>query len=110
MFGARFVGAIHGRLLTAWSTAGVIGPIVITQIREAQIAAGVPRDQVYDRTLLILAGFLAVGFVANLMVRPVAERWYMKDSVTAHETAAVVGGSFGIGRGGLTLSATLTWA
>ncbi len=110
MFGTRFVGAIHGRLLTAWSTAGVIGPIVITQIREAQIAAGVPRDQVYDRTLLILAGFLAVGFVANLLIRPVAERWYMKDDVLTPQAMAVAGGSFGIGRGGLTAASAVTWA
>ena len=110
MFGTRFVGAIHGRLLTAWSTAGVIGPIVITQIREAQIAAGVPRDQVYDRTLLILAGFLAVGFVANLLIRPVSERWYMKDDIMGQQAAAAAGGSFGIGRGGLTAASAVAWA
>jgi len=110
MFGTQFVGAIHGRLLTAWSTAGVIGPIVITQIREAQIAAGVPRDQVYDRTLLILAGFLAVGFVANLLIRPVAERWYIKDSATTQQATVVAGGSYGIGRGGLTMASAVAWA
>ena len=49
MFGTRYVGAIHGRLLTAWSTAGVLGPVVINYIRDAQIAAGVERAQVYDR-------------------------------------------------------------
>jgi hypothetical protein len=43
MFGTQFVGAIHGRLLTAWSTAGIVGPVVVNYIREAQIAAGVPR-------------------------------------------------------------------
>ena len=46
IFGTQFVGAIHGRLLTAWSTAGVIGPVVVNYIREAQIAAGVPRSAV----------------------------------------------------------------
>ncbi len=110
MFGTRFVGAIHGRLLTAWSTAGVIGPIVITQIREAQIAAGVPREQVYDRTLLILAGFLAIGFIANLLIRPVSERWHMRDDPAPQQATAVVGGSFGIGRGGLTAASGLAWA
>ena len=44
MFGTRFVGAIHGRLLTAWSTAGIIGPVVVNYIREYELAAGVPRD------------------------------------------------------------------
>ena len=52
MFGARFVGAIHGRLLTAWSTAGVVGPFVVSYIRDTQIAAGVERALVYDRTHL----------------------------------------------------------
>jgi MFS family permease len=110
MFGTQFVGAIHGRLLTAWSTAGVIGPLVINQIREAQIASGVPREQVYDRTLLILAGFLAVGFVANLLIRPVAERWYVKDVDIPQQAVAVSGGSYGIGRGGVTIPSLLAWA
>ena len=56
MFGTQFVGAIHGRLLTAWSTAGIIGPVVVNYIRESQIAAGVPRDQLYNTTMYILAG------------------------------------------------------
>src|SRR3569833_2909254 len=55
IFGTKFVGAIHGRLLTAWSTAGIFGPVVVNYIREAQINAGVPRAQVYDRTMYILA-------------------------------------------------------
>ncbi len=70
VFGTQFVGAIHGRLLTAWSTAGVVGPLVVTAIRQAQVDAGVQGAALYGRTLLILAGFLAVGFVANLLVRP----------------------------------------
>ncbi|HXD18840.1 MAG TPA: OFA family MFS transporter [Vicinamibacterales bacterium] len=69
-FGAQYVGAIHGRLLTAWSTAGIIGPVLVNYIREAQIAAGVPRQQVYDFTMYILAGLLVVGFVANWLVKP----------------------------------------
>jgi MFS family permease len=79
IFGTRYVGAIHGRLLTAWSTAGIVGPWVIGYIRDAQIAAGVDRALVYDRTLYILAGFLAVGFLANALVRPVNEKWLIRD-------------------------------
>ena len=71
MFGTQFVGAIHGRLLTAWSTAGIIGPVLVNYIREYQIAAGVPREQVYDFTMYILAGLLVLGFICNLLVRPV---------------------------------------
>ncbi len=63
MFGTQFVGAIHGRLLTAWSTAGIVGPVVVNYIREFNKAAGVPDDRLYDVTLYVLAGFLVVGFV-----------------------------------------------
>ena len=75
-FGTQFVGAIHGRLLTAWSTAGIIGPVLVNYIREAQIAAGVPRQQVYDFTMYILAGLLVIGFVANALVKPLPECWF----------------------------------
>ncbi len=109
VFGTQFVGAIHGRLLTAWSTAGVLGPIVVTQITQTQKDAGVPLDLVYNRTLYAMAAFLAVGFVANLLVRPVAERWYMKD-VEPTQATAVAGGSYGIGRGGFSGPALLAWA
>ncbi len=117
MFGTQFVGAIHGRLLTAWSTAGIIGPVVVNYIRETQISAGVPRAQVYDRTLYILAGMLVLGFVANLLIKPVAERWFMKDAEIAalqakslNAPAGTVSGSFGIGKGGLDATAAAAWA
>jgi MFS family permease len=77
LFGGQFVGAIHGRLLTAWSTAGVIGPVVVSHIREAQIAAGIPRAQVYDFTMYILAAFLVAGAICNALVRPVDQKWMM---------------------------------
>ena len=116
MFGTQFVGAIHGRLLTAWSTAGIVGPVVVNYIREAQIAAGVPRAQVYDRTMLILAGMLVLGFIANLLIRPVAEKWFMTDAEVAELHAQYAkshehdpSGSFGIGRGGLDASTALAW-
>ena len=77
-FGTQYVSAIHGRLLTAWSTAGIIGPVLVNYIREAQIAAGVPRQQVYDFTMYVLAGLLVLGFVANALVKPLSERWFGK--------------------------------
>lgn len=117
VFGSQFVGAIHGRLLTAWATAGIVGPVVVNYIREAQIRAGLPREQVYDFTMYILAGFLALGLVANALVRPLDKKWFMP----AEELAALQAdarkaeaqkqeGSFGIGRGGLDLPAALAWA
>ena len=85
MFGPQMVGAIHGRLLTAWATAGVLGPVLVNYIREFQIARGVPNAQVYDVTMYILAGFLVLGFVCNLLVRPVADKYFMTDEELAKE-------------------------
>jgi MFS family permease len=115
LFGTQFVGAIHGRLLTAWSTAGIVGPVVVNYIREFQINAGVPRAQVYDFTMYILAGMLVVGFLCNFLVKPVDPRWYMKEEEVAAlqartgPTAIVQGGSYGIGRGGIDGPAIVAW-
>ena len=109
VFGTRYVGAIHGRLLTAWSTAGVLGPIVVTQITQSQKDRGVPLDQVYNNTLYAMAGFLAVGCLANLLIRPVAVRWHIRDG-NAMQTAVKVGGSQGIDRGGFSGATLLAWA
>jgi MFS family permease len=117
VFGTQFVGAIHGRLLTAWSTAGIVGPVVVNYIREFEISAGVPRDHVYDVTLYILAGMLAGGFVCNLLVKPLADKWFMKPEEVAalqarHSSAgsATPSGSFGIGKGGVDVKAVIFWA
>ncbi|MCC6147625.1 MAG: OFA family MFS transporter [Anaerolineaceae bacterium] len=85
IFGTQMVGAIHGRLLTAWSTAGVLGPVLVNYIREYQLNMGIPKAQVYDTTMYILAGFMVVGFIANLLVRPVSEKTYMTDEELAKE-------------------------
>jgi MFS family permease len=79
MFGTKMVSAIHGRLLTAWSTAGVLGPVLVNYLREYQLSRGVPSAQAYDATMYILAGLLAVGLICNSLVRPVAEKHFMKD-------------------------------
>ncbi|MES2070453.1 MAG: OFA family MFS transporter [Pseudomonadota bacterium] len=85
MFGSQMVGAIHGRLLTAWATAGVLGPVLVTYIREYQIANGVPKAQAYDVTMYILAGMLVLGFICNLLVRPVKESVFMTEAELAAE-------------------------
>ena len=74
LFGTLQVGAIHGRLLTAWSAAGVAGPLIINAIADAQTAAGKSGADLYTLSLYIMVGVLLVGFAANLMIRPVAER------------------------------------
>ena len=115
MFGTQFVGAIHGRLLTAWSTAGIIGPVVVNYIREAQLAAGVPRAHLYDYTLYILAGMLVIGLICNWLVKPVDPKWYMSpEEVAKLQAASAAGnaksGSFGIGKGGFDWQAAVFWA
>jgi MFS family permease len=73
LFGTMHVSAIHGRLLTAWSVAGILGPVLVNYIREYQLAHHVPAARAYSLTLYVMAGLLVVGFVCNLMVRPVSE-------------------------------------
>jgi MFS family permease len=85
LFGTQMVGAIHGRLLTAWSAAGIFGPVLVGYIREYQISMGVPRAQVYDVTMYVLAGMLVVGLLCNLAIRPVNPKYFMNDSELAHE-------------------------
>ncbi|HKU62999.1 MAG TPA: OFA family MFS transporter [Gemmatimonadales bacterium] len=87
LFGTQFVGAIHGRLLTAWSAAGVAGPVLVNYIREYQIEHGVPAAQAYNVTMYIMAALLVIGFLCNLAVRPVGERHYMTEDQLAREGA-----------------------
>jgi len=92
LFGTQYVGAIHGRLLTAWSAAGVAGPVLVNYIREYQIGNGVPAAQAYNVTMYLMAGLLVIGFFANLAVRPVDDRFYMSDGELAQERGALAGG------------------
>jgi MFS family permease len=77
LFGTQFVSAIQGRLLTAWSTAGVLGPVLVNYLREFQLQRGVPPAAAYNLTLYISAGLLLLGLLCNLLVRPVADKFFM---------------------------------
>ncbi len=117
VFGTQFVGAIHGRLLTAWSTAGIVGPVIVNYLHDTRHAEGIPPDQIYGQIFYILAGLLVAGFVANLLIRPVAPKWHMSEADVAIEQAKLksaagpdVAGSYGIGRGGFDLKAAVFWA
>ena len=79
LFGTHHVSAIHGRLLTAWSVAGVLGPVLVNYMREYQLAHGSDNAGAYQTVLHVMAGFLVVGFVANLMVRPVAQKYWLSE-------------------------------
>lgn len=80
MFGTQFVGAIHGRLLTAWSTAGIVGPVVVNYMHDTRLESGVPFDQIYAPIMLVLAAMMVVGFVANMLIKPVDEKYFMTDA------------------------------
>ncbi len=114
VFGTQFVGAIHGRLLTAWSAAGIIGPIVVNYIRQFELEAGVPRNSVYDVTMYVLAAMLVGGFVCNYLIKPLADKWFMKDEEIAalqaqSQAAAATRGSMGIGEWRLNATSILAW-
>ena len=85
MFGTQFVGAIHGRLLTAWSTAGILGPVVVNYMHDVRLEQKIPFDQIYGPIFYVLAAMLVVGLIANLLVRPVADKYFMTDAELAHE-------------------------
>jgi MFS family permease len=110
VFGTQFVGAIHGRLLTAWSTAGIIGPVVVNYIREFEIAAGVPRESVYDVTLYVLACFLVIGFVCNWAVKPLSSKWFMSDEqIAVLQTAPVHGEHMQAAPAAVSATVVLAW-
>ena len=91
LFGARYVGAIHGVLLTAWSTAGVLGPQLVNNMRQSAIDRGVPRAEIYTPIFWALAAMLAVGFVANLLIRPVNPSRLRADAAPVAAGAPVPG-------------------
>jgi MFS family permease len=87
LFGTYQVGAIHGRLLTAWAAAGVAGPLIVNRVLDTQ---GTPGELVagnYRPALFIMVGLLAVGFVANLLVKPVASKWHEPKGIDTHPTS-----------------------
>lgn len=114
LFGTQMVGAIHGRLLTAWSAAGIVGPVLIASIRQAQLDAGVAKTLVYDRTLYIMAALLFIGLICNLLVKPVKESVFMTDEELAHERSLQHEGSVSnaaetAARGGFGVAGILAW-
>jgi MFS family permease len=85
LFGTLEVGAVHGRLLTAWAAAGVAGPLIVNGILDR---VGEPGNLVaadYRPALLTMVGVLAVGFVANLLIRPVSDEHFDHDAHSANE-------------------------
>ena len=112
------VGAIHGRLLTAWATAGILGPVIVNYMRDYQLGLGIPREQVYNQTMYILVGMLVVGLICNVLIKPVDAKYFMTneelqaEKKLAHEQAAqsqmsAIGSDHGTSNG---LWVGLAWA
>ncbi len=114
IFGTQFVGAIHGRLLTAWSTAGIVGPVIVNYMHDSRKAAGVAPDQIYHPIFYVLAGLLVAGFIANLLIRPLDKKWFMsEEEVAALQSklkSRVEALTSTLGSGGFDIKALLAWA
>ena len=113
IFGTQMVGAIHGRLITAWSVAGVVGPALIAGIRQWQLDHGVAKNLVYDRTLYIMAVLLLIGLICNALVRPVHPKHQMGDADLQREKSLQHEGRAGAAataaRGGFGGAGCLAW-
>jgi len=117
VFGTQFVGAIHGRLLTAWATAGILGPVAVNYIRQYQMDRGLTGADAYSATIYVLCGMLVLGLIANALVKPLDDKWFMKpEEVAALQTrtssaeARIEYGSYGIDRGRFDLATLLAWS
>jgi len=87
MFGTRYVGAIHGLLLTAWSMAGIFGPVLVNYIRQWNVDHGVPAAQAYNTTMYVMAVLLVIGFICDYFVQAVNARHYMTKEADALSAA-----------------------
>src|ERR687885_676355 len=88
LFGTIEVGAIHGRLLTAWSAAGIVGPLIVNGLADHETSVGKSGSDLYTISLFIMVGVLVVGFLANLAIKPVDERFHEAERAAAAERDA----------------------
>jgi MFS family permease len=114
IFGTQMVGAIHGRLIVAWSVAGVAGPALIAGLRQFQIDHGVAHNLVYDVTLYVMAFLLLCGLVCNFFLKPVDKKYWMTDQELARERALqhedrVAAGAEAAARGSFGFVGMLAW-
>ncbi len=91
VFGTMHVGAIHGRLLTAWSAAGVLGPVLVNYIRQYQLDHGVPKAQAYSVTMYIMCALLFIGFLCNFFMHPVDARYHYRGTAPGAAAASPAG-------------------
>lgn len=82
LFGTMQVGAIHGRLLTAWSTAGILGPLIVNYLHQNQKEKGLTGAEAYQTVFYVMAGLLVVGLIANMLVTAVNEKYHHQEATT----------------------------
>src|ERR1700723_2700423 len=87
MFGTQYVGAVHGLLLSAWSMAGIFGPVIVNYMRQYYVDHGVPKAQAYNTTMYVMAGLLGIGFICNALIKAGDERHHMKQTAEADSGA-----------------------
>lgn len=85
MFGTLHIAAIHGRILSSWSTAGIIGPALVYYMRNYQLDREVPIKDAYNETMYIMVGVLVIGLICNLLIFSVEDKWFMTDEEIAEE-------------------------
>jgi MFS family permease len=114
IFGTQYVGAIHGRLLTAWSTAGIVGPVIVNYMHDSRVAQGVPPNEIYHPIFYVLAGLLVAGFIANLLIRPLDKKWFMSEEEVAALQAKLKSRAeavaSAVASSGFDIKALLAWA
>jgi Na+/melibiose symporter-like transporter len=88
LFGGYNVSAIHGRLLTAWSMAGIIGPLIVNGILDYYVENKMPKEDAYPLILHIMSGLLLIGFIANMLVRAVDKKYWLKDKDVSEAVGA----------------------
>ena len=109
IFGTEMVGAIHGRLITAWSVAGVAGPALIAGLRQFQLDHGMAPNLVYDNTLYVMAFLLFCGLVCNYFVEPVDAKYHASKLDTGRRQERALASTQSVARGGFGLVGVLAW-
>ena len=79
LFGSHQVGAIHGRLITAWSVAAILGPQLMDRLSVANKKT-MPPEQAYNSIFQLMVGLLVVGLISNLLVRPVDDKYHLAEN------------------------------
>ena len=58
IFGTKELGAIHGYILTAWAAAGLVGPLIISIVKDSTGS--------YAETLYVFSGFFVIALIVSI--------------------------------------------